>query len=151
MAEEQRIQVQGFVLSDIEERRIRHDLATIEQRLAPYGEPYISLVLRWHPDQRLVRARLRVQLGHLGPHLVSARKAETADQAVDQASKSVLRQLERRLAAQRGEPSFGVPSRREPAPLRQRPAEPDVSEEPGDLEDFDDASGWPEEDRPAGH
>lgn len=149
MAEEPRIQVQGFELNETEERHIRHDLETIEQRLAPYGEPNISLVMSWHPDQRLVRARLRVQLGHLGPHLVSGRKAETADYAVDQATKSILRQLERRLAVRRGEPTYGVPSRREPAELRaQQVPEPAVAE-PDDLEDFDDVSGWPEDDQPA--
>jgi hypothetical protein len=33
----------------------------------------------------------------------------------------VERQLERRLATQRGEPTYGVPSRREPAQLRPHP------------------------------
>jgi hypothetical protein len=61
---------------------------------------------------------LRVQLGPLGAHLVSHQRAGTTAHAVRLAVEDVERQLERRHADQRGEASFGVPSRREPAALR---------------------------------
>jgi hypothetical protein len=57
--------------------------------------------------------------------------AETADRAVHLAVRDVERQLERRHATQRGEPTYGVPSRRLPAELR--PANAAPSEEPSEL------------------
>jgi hypothetical protein len=65
-----------------------------------------------------VAVDLRLELGPLGSHLISHQAAETADRAVRLAVEDVERQLERQLAVQRGEPSFGVPSRREPTSLR---------------------------------
>jgi hypothetical protein len=75
-------------------------------------------MLTRHRDQRQVEVDLRVQLGTLGSHLISHQGAETVDRAVRLAVEDVERQLERQHAVQRGEPSFGVPSRRLPSTLR---------------------------------
>jgi ribosomal protein L31E len=116
------IEVQGFTLTAVEQRRIDHDLAVLaRQGLAHRPAPKAVLVLRQHVAQRQVEANLQVQLGPLGAHVVSHQAAETADRAVRLAVADIERQLERRLASQRGEPSYGVPSRREPAALRPHP------------------------------
>jgi hypothetical protein len=54
----------------------------------------------------------RVQLGPLGPTLASSQAAPTPDRAAHLAIQAIERQLERLVAGQRGEPSYGVPSRR---------------------------------------
>lgn len=59
-----------------------------------------------------------MKLSPLGSHLISHQGAETVDRAVRIAVEDVERQLEREHAMQRGEPSFGVPSRRLPSNLR---------------------------------
>ena len=73
-----------------------------------------------HGLQRQCEVDLRLQLGPLGPHLVSHQTAETVEAAVRQAVSDIERQLERRLARQRGEPAYGVPSRS--LPRQTRPA-----------------------------
>ena len=105
----------------VEEQRIRHQLAGLAKRLEHHPEPSVTVVLEQFPEQRRVEADLRLQLGPLGAHLVSRKAAETADRAVHLALGAIERQLERRTAAQRGEPSFGVPSRRLPHQLRPHP------------------------------
>lgn len=111
----------GIELTEAEDRRIQHQLEVLERRLEHHPEPSASLRLTGHPAQRQVEADLRVQLSPLGPHLVSRRAAETVDRALHLAVEDVERQLERRHAKQRGEPSFGVVSRRLP---RERPPTP---------------------------
>jgi hypothetical protein len=74
--------------------------------------PLAELVLTAHPMQRRVEADLRVRLTPLGAHIVSHQAAPTTDQAVRLAVEDVERDLERKHAEQRGEPSYGVPSRR---------------------------------------
>jgi hypothetical protein len=59
-----------------------------------------------------VSASLRLQLGPLGPTLASVQHAQTPDRAARLAIQAIERQLERMVAGQRGESSFGVPSRR---------------------------------------
>ena len=73
--------------------------------------------------QRRVTADLRVQLGPLAAHLISHQAAESADLAARLAVEDVERQLERRLAKQRGQPTYSVPSRRLPEALRPHPPE----------------------------
>ena len=108
----------GFSLNEIEERRLLHQLENLERRLVHHPEPSAALVLTQHRGRRQVEVDLRIELGPLGSRLISHQQAETADQAVRQAVEDVERQLERRLAGQRGEPSFGIPSRRQPTALR---------------------------------
>lgn len=121
MALEIELQVEGFALDGAEERRIRRQLAGLEKRLAHRPEPRAALVLEHHAGRREVEADLRVKLGPLGSHLISRRAAGTADQAARLAVEDVERQLERQDAAQRGEHTYGVPSRRLPKQLRPNP------------------------------
>ncbi|SRR5579884_1650061 len=108
-------------LSELERRRIERRLKALERRLVNHSEPLITLILRAYPARRELEADLRVQLGPLGRHLVSHQTAETADHAVRLAAADIQRQLERHHARQRGEPTFGVPSRRLPVQLRPHP------------------------------
>jgi hypothetical protein len=151
MVTEPRIQVRDFALNAIEEKQIQRLLEQLQRRMEPYGEPVIKLVLDWHPDQRLVRTRMRVQLGHLGPHLTSAQSAETADRSVRQAVATIERQFERRLATRRGEASWGVPSRRAPSAVLENPQLPAPPDDAADEFDEDAFADWPvEDDFPAG-
>jgi len=140
MAPTPRIQVRGFDLNEVEEKLIQRHLGKLQRRLSAHGEPIIQLVMDWHPYQRMVRARMRVQLGHLGQHIVSARAAETANLAVERAVDSIERQFKRKLAVMKGEPSYGVPSRREP-PLQPETAAAEEEE----LEEAEAAAlaEWP--------
>lgn len=104
-----------------EERHIRHHLEMLGQRLTHFPEPLATVVLKRHELQRRVEVALRVELGPLGEHLVSHQAAETATHAVRLAVEDVERQLERRLAKQRGEHTYGVPSRRLPKANRPHP------------------------------
>jgi ribosome-associated translation inhibitor RaiA len=121
MTLETKLQLEGVALTEAEERRIIKRLQALERRLINRPEPLATLILRQHGAQRQVEANLRVRLGPLGPHLMSHQAAETADRAVRLAVEQVERQLERRQATQRGEPAYGVPSRRLPAALRPNP------------------------------
>jgi ribosome-associated translation inhibitor RaiA len=112
------IRASGLSLSSSDERRVQHRLEALERRLIHHPEPTASLMLTRHRDQRQIEVDLRVELGPLGSHLISHQGAETVDRAVRLAIEDVERQLERQHAAQRGEPSFGVPSRRLPPSLR---------------------------------
>jgi hypothetical protein len=106
------VTVNGTALNALEERRIRRRLDHLGRRLQDWPDPVALLNVEWHADARQAEARLRLRLGHLGPHLISVRTAETADKAVRLATQGVTRQLEREAANRRGEPTFGVPSRR---------------------------------------
>ncbi len=123
MTLETKLDVHGFSLTADEERRIYRRFASLERRLSHRPEPTVSLALEQHVARREVEADLRVELGPLGPSLISHQAAETADRAVRLAMDDVERQLERQVSAQRGEPAFGVPSRREPRGLRPNPPE----------------------------
>jgi ribosome-associated translation inhibitor RaiA len=122
-----RIDARGIRLDETDQRRLQHHLDTLARRLARRPEPTAILALEPHPDQRRTCADLRLELGPGGPTLVSHQAAETIDHAVALAFDDISRQLERHAAGQRGEASFGVPSRREPERLRpgrrRRPAD----------------------------
>jgi hypothetical protein len=112
------LDLHGLELADVDQRRIRAHLESLERRLEHRPEPAAVLVLHHHVDQRRCAADLRVELGPLGPTLASHQAAETPDHATRLAVEDVERQLERRASEQRGESAFGVPSRREPRRLR---------------------------------
>lgn len=101
-----RVQVRDFALNEAETRRIQRHLRSLSRRLAESPDPVAVLLLDWHPDQRQVKARFRVRLGHLGGHFVSRTSAETADSAARLAIEDVKRQIERHMAHLRGEPEF---------------------------------------------
>lgn len=104
-----------------QERRIRRRLERLGERLSHFPEPTATAVLKRHETQRQVETALRVELGPLGAHLISHQAAETAPHAVRLAVEDVERQLERHLAQQRGEHTYGVPSRRLPKADRPHP------------------------------
>jgi ribosome-associated translation inhibitor RaiA len=115
------VELQGFTLAEVDQRRMRAHLRSLERRLKNRPEPAAVLVLHQHADQRRVTADLRVELGPLGPTLVSHQAAETPDLAIKRAVEDIERELERQVSEQHGDASFGVPSRREPRRLRPHP------------------------------
>ena len=104
-----------------EEGHVRGQLERLGERLAHFPAPIATAVLKRHDLQRHTEVSLRVELGPHGGHLVSHQTAETAIHAVRLAVEDVERQLERRLSRQRGEHTFGVPSRRLPKSSRPHP------------------------------
>lgn len=102
----------GVPLSRVQEERIRHHLAALERRLARRPEPIAVLTLSGPNTRQEITANLRVLLGPLGPTLTSSQSATAPDAAARLAVHAVERQLERMVAGQRGEHSYGVPSRR---------------------------------------
>jgi hypothetical protein len=115
------MELRGFEMDPMVERRVRRRLASLGRRLSHRPEPRAVLVLHLREGQRRYDADLRVQLGPLGAHLVSHQRAETPDHAARLAVEDAERQLERHVADQRGEPAYAVPSRREPHQLRPNP------------------------------
>ncbi|MCC7106469.1 MAG: hypothetical protein IT307_15130 [Chloroflexi bacterium] len=113
-----KIQVRGFALEENEERRIRHHLTVLERRLVHRPDPAAVLALQRFRDRGQVEADLRLQVGPLGQHLISRQSAATPDQAARLAVADVERQLERKVANQRGEHRYGVPGRGLPRQLR---------------------------------
>jgi len=106
------IERHGVRLSDDQEQRIRHHLAALGRRLEHRPEPIAVLSFSGHAPRHEFVAHLRLQLGPLGPTLTSKHTSQTPDQASRLAIRAIERQLERLVAVQRGEPSYGVPSRR---------------------------------------
>ncbi|MCS6801760.1 MAG: HPF/RaiA family ribosome-associated protein [Chloroflexota bacterium] len=123
----------GLKMSEAEKERFIRHFDGLEARLRHFPEPIVEASVTEHPAQRRVELNLRVSLGPLGGHLVSHQSAETLDKATRLAVSDVERQLERRLAKQRGEPTFGQPSRREPRSLRPHP--PGRRDEAEELEE----------------
>ncbi len=115
------IETRGFALDEIQNRHIHHQLDRLDQRLVHRSEPSTSLLLKSSDMRRQIDADLRLRLSPKGPTLVSHQTADTAEHVVRLAVEDVDRQLERRVEAQRGSASFGVPSRREPTALRPHP------------------------------
>lgn len=109
-----RIQTIAISLTPKEERRIHHHLEQMERRLTRYPEPITTLMITAREADHRVTAELRVQLGHLGGHLLSHEEGDTADSAVRRAVEDIQRQIERLHATHSGEATYGVPSRREP-------------------------------------
>ncbi len=114
MALTTRLNLRDLALSSIDEQRIHRQIDTLGRRLMHYPDPVVDLTLLEFPAPRRYSVDLRVQLGPLGSHLISHQSAETVDRAVHLAVRDVERQLERHQAKQRGEHSFGTPSRRRP-------------------------------------
>jgi hypothetical protein len=116
-----------------QEQRIRLQLRALEGRLVHFSEPVARLVLRQQGEQRRIYVDLRIELGPKGGELISHQSAETPEHAVRLAIEDAERELERRLSSQRGEATFGVPSRRRPNQARPHPLE--KGEETEELED----------------
>jgi ribosome-associated translation inhibitor RaiA len=128
MALKRTIETRRCSLSAIEQDRIDSQFERLERRLEHYAEPAATLVLEAYEPQRRVTADLHLVFGHRAAGLVSHQSAGTADQAVRLAVEDIERQFERRLAKQRGQPAFGVPSRREPEALRPHPVQGEPAE-----------------------
>lgn len=116
-----RIHADGFDLKPEVGERIEHMLDRLDQRIAHFSEPKAVVRLREEGTPKLTAVDLRVELGSHAGELVSHQTAPTADHAMRLALEDVERQLERRLSTQRGEASYGVPSRREPRTERPAP------------------------------
>ena len=112
MAFKLRLKIDGLNLNDLEIRRIRRHLERLGDRLTRWSDPMVAVVLGSRPNPPGVTARIRLRAGHLGEHLIGNQSSDTADEAVQGALSQILRQLERQDANQRGEATFGVPSRR---------------------------------------
>jgi ribosome-associated translation inhibitor RaiA len=117
-----------------EHRRIMRHLEALDRRLVHHPDPSADVVIKRHPTRRQFDVDLRVQLGPHGQHLISHQIGVTAAHAVRLAVEDVERQLERKHAMQRGEPSFGVPSRRLPEHLRPHPPAGDQAPSPDETE-----------------
>jgi len=102
----------GIPVSDDQEQRIRHHLAALGRRLEHRPEPMVVLAFSGHDSRHEVEVHVRLRLGPLGPTLASKHTSQTPDQAARLAIRAIERQLERLVSGQRGEPSYGVPSRR---------------------------------------
>ena len=107
---------QNLTLTAVEEARVRRQFRGLERRLIHFPDPVAEISLTELSGPRRVEVDLRVKLGSLGAHLVSHQTDETLHRAVRRAISDAERELERQLAKQRGEPSFGIPSRRRTAP-----------------------------------
>jgi len=110
----------GVPLTTAQEQRVRRHLTALGRRLERRPEPIAVVSFSGPNSQREIEARLRVQLGPLGPTLTSSQAASTPDRAAHLAIQAVERQLERLVAGQRGEPSYGVPSRRRMGAVSER-------------------------------
>ena len=97
-----RIQTHAISLAEVENRRIQHHLDRLERRLQRYPEPIATLVVTAQQSGRRITADLRVQLGHLGEHLISHEHSDTADSAVRLATEDIERQVERLQATHAG-------------------------------------------------
>ncbi len=139
MAMEVQFHHRGVTLTPLEKERIQRHIQSLDRRVAKFPSPRLEMAITNEASPRGVRVDLRLALGPLGGHLVSHQEGPSSDVAVKAAVGDVKRQLERRLANQRGEPTYGVPSRREPSELRSKPQEID-SDESEETSSDDDTS-----------
>jgi len=130
MALEVQLHKRGITFDDLEEKRINRQIDGLAKRLAKFSDPRLELAIEEHQSPPRVSVDLRVALGTLGGHLVSHEEGATPDAAVKAAADDIKRQLEKRLSQMRGEPSYGVPSRKFPDEMRPNP--------PGQLDDDED-------------
>ena len=119
-----KIETKGLELTTSQRDRINHQLNELAVRLETRANPVATIELIAFPERRTVEVDCRVHLEPLGAHLVSHREADTVEHAVRLALEDIDRELETKLASQRGDATFGVPSRRLPSALR--PGKPDV-------------------------
>ncbi len=115
------LSVDGTKLDEEAEAKIQRMLEHFGRRVSHYSEPKAVARFQSHGDQRTTEVDLRIELGSHAGELISHQSAPTADRAARLAIEDLERQLERRLSTQRGEPTYGVPSRRLPKTLRPHP------------------------------
>ncbi len=127
--------MRGLTLSRLEEERIERQVKSLEKRIEQFPDPRLEIAFDEQATPHLVKVDMRLALGPLGGHLVSHQEGPSADTATKAAFSDLKRQLERRLANQRGEATFGVPSRRLPADLR--PAGQEANDEEFDEDDLE--------------
>ncbi|MCC6943640.1 MAG: hypothetical protein IT335_03625 [Thermomicrobiales bacterium] len=129
--------MRGVTLTRLEEERIDRQVKSLEKRVANFPDPRLEMAFDEQVNPRVVKVDLRLALGPLGGHLVSHQEGPSPDVASKAAIGDVKRQLERRLANQRGEATYGVPSRRLPA--EQRPS--GQVEDDDELDEFEETPG----------
>lgn len=134
MALNTEFRMRGLTLSRLEEERIQRQVKSLEKRIEQFPDPRLEIAFDEQMSPHLVKVDMRLALGPLGGHIVSHQEGPSADTATKAAFADLKRQLERRLANQRGEASYGVPSRRLPAELRPAGQEQDDDEYADELE-----------------
>lgn len=134
MALNTEFRMRGLTLSRLEEERIQRQVKSLEKRIEQFPDPRLEIAFDEQMSPHLVKVDMRLALGPLGGHIVSHQEGPSADTATKAAFADLKRQLERRLANQRGEASYGVPSRRLPAELRPAGQEQDDDEFADELE-----------------
>lgn len=104
----------NVTLSAADEARLQHQLEALDRRLVHEASPVAEIGLTQLEGPKRVEVDFRLRLGPLGAHLISHQSAASVQRATRLAINDIERQLEREHAKQRGEPTFGVPSRRRP-------------------------------------
>jgi ribosome-associated translation inhibitor RaiA len=141
MTLEVQLHKRGITFTDLEEKRINRQIDGLAKRLEKFPDPRLELAIENHKSPTRVSVDMRVALGPLGGHIVSHQEGATADSTVKAASDDVKRQLEKRLAQMRGEPSYGVPSRRFPEDMRPNPPDQSAShDDDTDPDELDEES-----------
>ncbi len=110
-----------YELGSEEEKQMRRHLERLEKRLQRFAEPKAIVTIKEFPSQRRITVDVRLEPAPHEREFVSHQAGEDAGQAVRLAVEDLERQLERWFAKLRGEPAYGVPSRREPEELRPHP------------------------------
>ncbi|MCC6791456.1 MAG: HPF/RaiA family ribosome-associated protein [Thermomicrobiales bacterium] len=133
MALEIQMHTTNVVITPAQQERIDRQFESIERRLSDAPDPVARLTLKSQDEQRVVTADLRITLGTKAMELISHQSAEKPDHAVRLALEDAERQLERLRSQQRGEPAYGVPSRRLPKHLRPQGFSEGTGSEADDL------------------
>ena len=123
------LHTRGRHIKPEQERNIRRDLARLEPRLVNLPAPVMIAKLSELKVAGQYEANLRLDLGARMGELFAEHQGDPVS-AMRAAVEEIARQLERRLANQRGEPAYGVPSRR--LPRAPRPAAAGAHDEPRD-------------------
>ncbi|HEY8445707.1 MAG TPA: HPF/RaiA family ribosome-associated protein [Thermomicrobiales bacterium] len=108
----------NYTLSSAEDKQLRRHLQRLERRLQRFQEPRVSVTIKEFPPEGKVTVDFRLIPAPRERELISHQAGQNAGQAVRLAVEDIERQLERWFAKMRGEPAYGVPSRREPEELR---------------------------------
>ncbi len=104
------VRAHNLALDETLLQRIVENLKVLDQRLEPWADAVVVLVLTGDPIEHQVEAELRIEAALQRDHLVSYQRAQTPEQAVRQAVMEADRTLEWRLASSWSEPRFALAS-----------------------------------------